>query len=68
MNFISGKYTVLLFLSQRTISSNTQLIANVFLEKFETKYKKYLEKNVIIDHKMGDVVELLQDVMENVQT
>lgn len=67
MNFVNGEEIVLLLLSQQTISSNTELIANIFIEKFETKFMNLLKENVIDKEKMSEVTELFQDIMDNIQ-
>lgn len=67
LNFINGDHVVFLLMSQQTISSNTKLIANVFLQKFETKFESLLEENVIDEQKMSDVVNLLKEVIDSVQ-
>ncbi len=67
MNFINGRYVVLLLLSQETISSNTKLIGNIFLENFETRYRDLLENNVVEEEEMHGVVDLLKEVTDSVQ-
>lgn len=67
MSFINGKHVILLLLSQETISSNTQLIANIFLEDFEIEYQDLLESNIVEKEEMDNVVDLLRDVTDSVQ-
>jgi len=67
MTFINGKQVILLLLSQETISSNTQLIANIFLEDFETENRDLLESNIVEEEEMGEVVDLLRDITDSVQ-
>lgn len=67
MNFVNGEHVVLLLLSEQTISSNTQLIANVFLENFESKYKNLLEENIIEIKQMEEIADLLRGVIDSVQ-
>jgi hypothetical protein len=67
MSFINAKFVILVLLSHQTISSNTQLIANVFLESLETKYKHLLKDDMVETEEMNEIVDLLREVTDSVQ-
>lgn len=67
MTFINAKYVIFVLVSQQTVSSNTQLIANVFLEAFETKYQHLLKEDMVEKEEMNDIVDLLREVIDSVQ-